>query len=100
MAIIFALLMLVMAGAVALAALAVPLMGIAIVIACVSIGAFFFVFWIWMLVDCIKNDRISDTEKIVWALVIVFTHWLGALIYFFAARSRQKSIAPQALATA
>jgi hypothetical protein len=47
-----------------------------------------FVFWIWMLVDCIKNTRLSDTEKIVWVLVIVFLHALGALIYMLAGRDK------------
>ena len=51
-------------------------------------GALVFVFWIWMLVDAIKNPRLNGTERIVWVLVIVFLHFLGALIYFFAGRSR------------
>ena len=48
----------------------------------------FFGFWVWMLVDCIKNTRLSDTEKIVWVLVIIFLHALGALIYFLAGRGK------------
>jgi hypothetical protein len=47
-----------------------------------------FVFWIWMLVDAIANPRLSGTEKIVWVLVVIFLHFLGALIYFFAGRRR------------
>lgn len=41
------------------------------------------IFWIWMLIDCIKRRFRSDTTKIIWVLVIVFTHFIGALIYFF-----------------
>ena len=48
----------------------------------------FFAFWIWMLVDCIRSKALSDGEKIAWTLVIVFTHALGALIYFLAGRKR------------
>jgi hypothetical protein len=48
----------------------------------------FFVFWIWMLIDCIQNQRIKGTEKIVWVLVIIFLYALGALIYFLAGRKR------------
>ncbi len=44
-------------------------------------------FWIWMLVDCATNKRLKDSERIGWLLAIIFTHLLGALIYFFAARS-------------
>ena len=50
------------------------------------IGLFLFIFWIWMLIDCIKNDRLSSTEKIVWVLVIVFLHALGGFIYLLAGR--------------
>ena len=54
-----------------------------------AVGAF--VFWIWMLIDCIKNENISSNERVVWVLVIAFTHWVGALIYFFAGRNRRKA---------
>lgn len=48
-----------------------------------------FVFWIWMLIDSIKNERLREGEKIAWVLVIALTHVLGAIIYFFAGRSRR-----------
>jgi hypothetical protein len=54
----------------------------------VLLGILAFVFWIWMLVDCIRNHRLTSTQKIVWVLVILFLHDLGALIYFFAGRER------------
>lgn len=47
-------------------------------------------FWIWMLVHAIQNKGLSDTERIVWVLVIVFVHFLGALIYFFVGRPKTK----------
>ncbi len=47
-----------------------------------------FVFWIWMLVHAITNKALTDTEKIVWVIVIVFTHFIGALIYFFVGRPK------------
>ena len=53
-----------------------------------SLGILAFVFWIWMLIDCVKNRGIETTEKIVWVVVIALTHFVGALIYFFAARPR------------
>ncbi|MDB6124429.1 MAG: hypothetical protein JWQ71_3422 [Pedosphaera sp.] len=48
-----------------------------------------FAFWIWMLIDSIKNERLKDGEKVAWVLVIALTHLLGAVIYFFAGRSRK-----------
>jgi len=45
-----------------------------------------FAFWIWMLIDCATNEPSAGNEKIVWILVIIFAHWIGALIYFLARR--------------
>ncbi len=41
-------------------------------------------FWIWMLIACALNKRLKETPKILWILLIVFTHLIGALVYFFA----------------
>ena len=46
------------------------------------------VFWIWMLVHAIQNRGLTDTEKIVWVLVIALLHFVGALIYFFVGRPK------------
>ena len=54
-----------------------------------AVGVLLFAFWIWMLIDAIQNKALSSTEKMVWVLVIVFLHFLGALIYFFVGRSRR-----------
>ncbi len=54
-----------------------------------------FVFWIWMLVSAVQNQGLSEGEKIAWVLVIVFTHWLGALLYFFVGHpKRHTPLAP------
>lgn len=44
------------------------------------------VFWVWMLIDCAIHEPNEGNEKIVWILIILFTHFLGAAIYFFARR--------------
>ena len=51
-------------------------------------GLLFLAFWVWMLIDCVRNKALSDNERIVWTLVIVFTHALGALIYLLAGRKK------------
>jgi hypothetical protein len=71
-----------------ISALVGSLVGLIFFIFMISIGILAFVFWIWMLVDCVKNGGIETNEKIVWVLVIALTHFIGALIYFFAARPR------------
>jgi hypothetical protein len=47
-----------------------------------------FAFWIWMLIHAIQNKGLTDTEKIIWVLVIALLHLLGALIYFFVGRPK------------
>jgi len=48
-----------------------------------------FAFWIWMLVHAITNPGLRDIEKLIWVVVILFTHFIGALIYFFIGRPRR-----------
>ncbi len=48
-----------------------------------------FVFWIMMIVDVIKRDFKKSEEKIVWLLIILFFHFIGALVYYFMVK-RQK----------
>jgi len=40
------------------------------------------IFWIWMLIDCLTNNFKKDIDKLIWAVVIIFLHVLGALIYY------------------
>jgi len=53
------------------------------------IGLACFAIWIWMLIDCLTNNGIPGSEKVAWVLVILFTHFLGALIYFFVGRPKR-----------
>jgi len=64
-------------------------LGILFLLFFLALGLLLFAFWIWMLIDAISNNGLSGTEKIVWVLVIIFLHFLGALIYFFVGRSRR-----------
>jgi hypothetical protein len=50
-----------------------------------------FVFWIWMLISAVQNKGLTEGEKIAWVLVIVFLHWLGALLYFFVGHPKRKT---------
>ena len=44
------------------------------------------VFWIWMLIDCAKYEPSAGNDKLIWILVIIFLHVLGALLYYFIRR--------------
>lgn len=50
----------------------------------ISIGAM--IFWIWTLVDCATKEPSEGNDKIIWIIVIVFTHWIGSLIYVLVRR--------------
>lgn len=49
------------------------------------------IFWVWMLVDAITRKFNSDIEKVVWVLVIIFTHVIGAVIYYLVVKLREKN---------
>ena len=49
------------------------------------------IFWLWMLIDAITNAALTGTEKIIWVLVVIFTHIIGALLYFLLARGGRAS---------
>ena len=47
------------------------------------------IFWIWMLIDCLLNESSEGMDKLVWAVVILLTHLLGAALYFFIRRPKR-----------
>lgn len=62
--------------------------GIGIEAVLIIAAALLFVFWLWMLIDCLKrpDDKFAfggNYAKIIWVLVIIFTGFIGALIYYF-----------------
>lgn len=44
-----------------------------------------------MIVDCATNKQLSDNDRIVWILVVVLTHWIGALIYLIVTRNNSRN---------
>lgn len=61
-------------------------------LAMISLGLAGTVLWIWMLIDCATNEPSEGSDKVVWILVILFTHGLGALIYLLARRPERKRL--------
>jgi heme/copper-type cytochrome/quinol oxidase subunit 2 len=43
------------------------------------------IFWIWMLIDAATHEK-NAQDRILWVLIIIFTHVIGAAIYFFVRR--------------
>lgn len=55
------------------------------------VGVLGTVFWIWMLVDCALHEPAEGNDKLVWVIIILFTHVLGAALYFFIRRPRRST---------
>ena len=47
-----------------------------------------FIFWLWMLIDVIRNEKGNDL--VAWFLVIFFFQLVGALIYYFVRKKNRK----------
>jgi hypothetical protein len=71
-----------------LAAQSSGIVGVLFLLIALAVGLAAFGFWIWMLIHAITNKELTGTETIVWVLVVLFLHFLGALIYFFVGRSK------------
>ena len=73
-----------------------PFVGIAIaemlffgLMALVGLGLF--VFWLMVLIDCINKEPSAGNDKVVWVLVIVLLHWVGALLYLVIRKPQRKA---------
>ncbi len=44
-------------------------------------------FWVWMLVDVLTRETDENNNRLIWTLVVLFAHWVGALIYCFGRRA-------------
>jgi len=52
---------------------------------------FMLVFYVFVLVDCAKNEPDEGNSKIVWILIIIFTAPLGGIIYYLIRRPERIS---------
>lgn len=50
------------------------------------IGILAFGFWLWMLIEAATREPATSDEKLLWVLIVLFTHIIGALIFFFVRR--------------
>lgn len=50
------------------------------------------ILWVWMLIDCATKEPSEGNDKIIWMLVILFTHVIGALIYYFVRRPQRTQL--------
>jgi hypothetical protein len=62
-----------------------------IILVTLVIGVVTTAFWIWMLIDCLSKESGHGNDKLIWALVIIFAHFLGAILYFAIRRPKRKA---------
>jgi uncharacterized membrane protein YphA (DoxX/SURF4 family) len=49
---------------------------------------FCIVFWFWMLIDCLQRKKFED--KLIWVLILVFLNLIGAILYYFLVKHKEK----------
>ena len=54
-----------------------------------GIGVLGTAFWIWMLIECVMKEPSEGNDRLVWVVIVVFTHFIGAAIYFFVRRPKR-----------
>lgn len=47
------------------------------------------ILWIWVIVDCATKEPSEGNDKLIWIMIIVLTHWIGALIYLLSRRPKR-----------
>jgi hypothetical protein len=47
-----------------------------------------FIWWLFLLIDCIKRNFANPTEKLLWIIVLLVGNFLGALIYYFLVKKK------------
>jgi Phospholipase_D-nuclease N-terminal len=70
------------------------ILALAVILILLPLGLALLAFWIWMLISAIQNKGLTEGEKIAWVLVIVFLHWLGALLYLFIGHPKRHTPLP------
>ena len=44
-------------------------------------------FWVYALVDCLRNDFRGPNQKLIWILLILFAQIIGTFLYLSMSRS-------------
>ena len=60
----------------------------------IIIGLFIglFVFWIMMIVDVAQRKFPEQNQQLTWILVVVLASYIGAIIYYFVVKRKDKEI--------
>ena len=65
-------------------------LGILGILLMIAIPILVSVFWVWMIVDCAARNFKNKGDKVVWILIIILTHVVGAFIYYLVIKRKEK----------
>ena len=68
----------------------VGILGLMIMLLFIIIPILSSIFWIWMVVDCAQRNFKKKNDKIIWILIVVLLHIVGALIYYFVIKRKKR----------
>jgi hypothetical protein len=57
-----------------------------LVVSFASVALLASMFWIWMLIDAATKET-DPHDRLLWVVIIIFTHIVGAAIYFVLRRT-------------
>jgi hypothetical protein len=46
------------------------------------------IFWVFAIVDIVRRDFTDPNMKIVWLIVVIFSHWIGSILYYAIGRQQ------------
>lgn len=52
-----------------------------------------FVFWLWMLIDCLNRPDKKfkgKNDKLIWILIMIFFWILGSILYYFMVKRKKE----------
>lgn len=49
-----------------------------------------FVFWMWILIDCVKKETDIGNTRLIWVIIIVLTYIVGAFLYYLIRRPKRR----------
>lgn len=63
-------------------------MGVAAFFVFSIIATAFFAFWLWALVDILKNE-FTGSNKIIWLLLVIAVPLIGVILYYLIGREQK-----------
>jgi nitrate reductase gamma subunit len=67
----------------------------AFILAILALVIFTIVFWIRMIIDCAGREFKNPNDKIIWILIIILFHFLGAVIYWAVIKKSDSALPPK-----